>query len=146
MRFLILGNGAKPHVPEAAGRLAAAVTAAGGEVVLTDLSRERNLSDVTADLALVLGGDGAILRAARQMGYRQVPVLGINLGRLGFLADIHPQDMHRCFGEVVQGNYCITRHLMFECILESPDNPPASQTILGLNEVAIHAFPPLKML
>src|SRR3954462_8530544 len=92
MRFLILGNGAKPHVPEAAGRLAAAVTAAGGEVVLTDLSRERNLSAVTAHLALVLGGDGALLRSARGMGYRQVTVLGINLGPLGFLADLSPDE------------------------------------------------------
>src|SRR6476620_8000050 len=47
MRFLILGNGAKPHVPESADRLAAAVRAAGGEVVLTDLVKHCDLSGVT---------------------------------------------------------------------------------------------------
>ncbi|MEE2991459.1 MAG: NAD(+)/NADH kinase [Planctomycetota bacterium] len=42
------------------------------------------------DLLVVLGGDGSILRAAQQMGTRQRPVIGINLGRLGFLAAISP--------------------------------------------------------
>ena len=76
------------------------------------------------------------------MAYRQVPVLGINLGRLGFLADIHPHDLG-CFAQVLKQNYQITRHLMFECVVESPQK---TQTFLGLNEVAIHAMPPLRML
>jgi NAD+ kinase len=114
------------------------------EVLLVDLRQERDLSALPlADLALVFGGDGAILRAARQMGYRQVPVLGINLGRLGFLADIHPHDLNECFIQVLQQNYQTTRHLMFECVIESED---AKQTFLGLNEVAVHAMPPFRML
>jgi NAD+ kinase len=108
MRFLILGNGAKPHVAEAADRLAAAVVAAGGQVALTDLTREKDLSEVSADLALVLGGDGAILRSARQMGYRQVPVLGVNLGRLGFLADLSPDEAVAYLPKVVRGDYRTT--------------------------------------
>lgn len=114
------------------------------EVLLVDLRQERDLSTLPlADLALVFGGDGAILRAARQMGYRQVPVLGINLGRLGFLADIHPHDLSECFIQVLQQNFQITRHLMFECVVESEEG---KQTILGLNEVAVHAMPPFRML
>src|SRR5437660_999808 len=139
MRFLILGNGDKPHVSEAAGRLAAAVRAAGGEVVLTDLARERDLTGVTADLALVLGGDGAILRAARQMGYQQVPVLGVNLGRLGFLADLSPDELRAAFPQVLRGEHRLTRHLMYECVVQD-DNE--SRTFLGLNEVMIHTVPP----
>jgi NAD+ kinase len=50
------------------------------------LAQEADLSSHKAELALVLGGDGAILRAARQMGYQQTPILGVNLGKLGFLA------------------------------------------------------------
>ena len=114
------------------------------EVLALDLRQERDLSTLPlADLALVFGGDGAILRAARQMGYRQVPVLGINLGRLGFLADIHPHDLSECFIQVLQRNFQITRHLMFECVIESDDG---KQTVLGLNEVAVHAMPPFRML
>ena len=51
------------------------------------------------------------------MGYRQVPVLGVNLGRLGFLADIHPQEFHVCFAKVLAGAYRVTRHLMYECVV-----------------------------
>jgi NAD+ kinase len=79
------------------------------------------------------------------MGYRQIPVLGINLGRLGFLADIHPQDFNECFLKVLVSNYQVTEHLMFECVIESLDTQ-TTQTILGLNEVVVHATPPLRML
>src|SRR5215471_9912651 len=120
MRFFILGNGAKPQVPESAERIATAIRAAGGEVVLLDLTRQKDLSRESADLALVLGGDGAILRSARQMGYRQVPVLGVNLGKLGFLADLSPDELRACFPRVVRGEYRVTRHLMYECLVEGP--------------------------
>jgi NAD+ kinase len=143
MRFLILGNGEKPHVAEAAGPLAAAVRAAGGEVVLTDLARERDLTGVTADLALVLGGDGAILRAARQLGYHQVPVLGVNLGRLGFLADLSPDEAIEYLPSVLRGEYRVTEHCMFVC---GVCDGPTSREILGLNEVVVRVGPPFKML
>ena len=48
-----------------------------------------------ADLAIVLGGDGSILRAAHQMGQRQLPVIAVNLGKLGFLADISSDELAR---------------------------------------------------
>ncbi len=89
------------------------------------------------------GGDGAILRAARQMGYRQVPVLGVNLGKLGFLADLHPDELRVSFPRVVRGEYRVTRHLMFECTVETP---AGRQTFLGLNEVVIHSGVPLHMI
>jgi NAD+ kinase len=112
--------------------------------LLVDLRQETNLAPLPcADLALVFGGDGAILRAARQMGYRQIPVLGINLGRLGFLADIHPRDFEHCFMQVVQRDFCVTEHLMFECVVEGGAK---AKTHLGLNEVVVHALPPLRML
>jgi NAD+ kinase len=116
------------------------------EVLVTDLRQERDLSALPlADLALVFGGDGAILRAARQMAYRQVPVLGINLGRLGFLADIHPHDFNACFDQVLQHNYRVTKHLMFECGVNLSDQE-TGQTFLGLNEVVVRAMPPMRML
>ncbi|HEV2946854.1 MAG TPA: NAD(+)/NADH kinase [Gemmataceae bacterium] len=113
------------------------------QVVLFDLEQEQDLSKVQADIALVLGGDGAILRAARQMGYHQTPVLGVNLGKLGFLADLSPKDVCDCFPQVLRGDYRVTQHLMLECVVESP---AGSRTFLGLNEITVQTGAPFHMI
>jgi NAD+ kinase len=139
MRVFVLGNANRPGVRQEADRLLPFLKQHCG-VVVCDLIQETDLSQAPAvDLALVLGGDGAILRAARQMGYHQTPVLGVNLGKLGFLADLTPDELQACFPRVVQGEYRVTSHLMYECMLEGPQGV---QTFLGLNEVAVHTGPP----
>jgi NAD+ kinase len=142
MRIVVLGNAKRPGVPEAAESLLPFLRE-HAEVVLVDLLQEENLSVCNADLTIVLGGDGAILRAARQMGYCQTPVLGVNLGRLGFLADVSPDELRACFPAVVRGEYRVTRHLMFECLVEAPGGP---LTYLGLNEIAVQTGPPFHMI
>src|SRR6058998_3193213 len=102
MRFFVLGNGTKPGVRTEAERLRPLLRPFG-EVVAFDLEQRVDLAAVEADLAFVLGGDGAILRAARQMGYHQVPVLGINLGKLGFLAEVAPKDFAASFEKLLAG-------------------------------------------
>src|ERR1700731_5442349 len=142
MRVFVLGNANRAGVLEEAERLLPFISQYA-EVVAFDLEQEQHLSTLTADMALVLGGDGAILRAARQMGYRQTPVLGVNLGKLGFLADLRPDDVRCCFAQVAAGHYRVTSHLMFECVVEAPEG---TRTFLGLNEIAFHASPPFHML
>lgn len=142
MRIFVLGNAAKPGVKEELHRLLPLLEA-HAEIVIQDLCREKDLSCAEADMALVLGGDGAILRAARQMGYRQVPVLGVNLGKLGFLADLSPDELRACFCHVINGAYRITSHLMFECELVCGAN---RRKFLGLNEVVIQTGPPFHMI
>jgi NAD+ kinase len=143
VKIFVLGNAQRAGVPEEVARWLPLLRERA-EVVAVDLLQEKQLGDLpVADMALVFGGDGAILRAARQMGYRQVPVLGVNLGRLGFLADIHPEEFEDCFRQVMQGAYRVTRHLMYECVV---DNGAALRTFLGLNEVVVHSTPPLRML
>jgi NAD+ kinase len=144
VNVFVLGNASRPGVTAEVERWLPHLHARAN-VMLVDLRQEKDLAPYAdADLALVFGGDGAILRAARQMGYRQIPVLGVNLGRLGFLADIHPQDFSGVLDQVLAGRFRTTRHLMFECVLEA-DREPA-QTILGLNEVVVYAVPPMRML
>ncbi|MAT14932.1 MAG: NAD(+) kinase [Planctomyces sp.] len=97
-----------------------------------------------ADIVIVLGGDGAILRACRQLGSRQLPLLGVNLGRLGFLADISATDLLRRYDEIEQRQFTVVDHLMFECELKHADG--TSETFLGLNEVVVSAAGSLSML
>src|SRR5947209_5580750 len=107
MRFYVLGNPTRPGVREAADRLVPRLRSVG-EVVVYDLEQSADLSHSTADVAFVLGGDGAILRAARQMGYNQVPVLGVNLGKLGFLADLGVEEAVACLPTLLGGDFRIT--------------------------------------
>jgi NAD+ kinase len=142
MRIFVLGTGGRPGVREEAERLLPFLRE-HCEIAVFDLQQKEDLSKTTADLALVLGGDGAILRAARQMGYCQTPVLGVNLGKLGFLADLSCEELCSCLANVVRGEYRITRHLMFECTVGAPEG---SRTCLGLNDVTFHAGPPFHMI
>jgi NAD+ kinase len=143
VKLFVLGNVQRPGVREEADRLLPFLRA-HCEVLVCDLCQEADLAALLpADMALVLGGDGAILRAARQMGYRQLPVLGVNLGRLGFLADLRPDQVRSCFPQVVRGQYRLTRHLMYECVVDDGAGP---QTYLGLNEIVIHSPAPFRML
>ncbi|MCS7045167.1 MAG: NAD(+)/NADH kinase [Gemmataceae bacterium] len=152
MKILILGNAQRAGVQETVDRLLPWLRAQA-TILAVDLRQELDLAaGPGAEIALVFGGDGAILRAARQMAYRQVPVLGVNLGRLGFLADIRPEEVPAAFAEVLRGNFRVTRHIMFECVVEEDDRAkeaaPAQRpvlggrTFLGLNEVVIHTVPP----
>jgi NAD+ kinase len=95
------------------------------------------------DLAIVFGGDGSILRAARQMGYHQRPVLGVNLGKLGFLAALQPEELAGALPEIAAGRHRVVEHLMFECSVIRDGQPLF--TALGLNEASVLAGPPFKM-
>jgi NAD+ kinase len=97
-----------------------------------------------ADLVVVLGGDGSILRAARWMGYTQVPALGINLGRLGFLADTPRDDAATAVAELEAGRFRLVDHMMFEC--EVVRGGRVIHRELGLNETSLLAGPPFTMI
>jgi NAD+ kinase len=87
-----------------------------------------------ADLAVVVGGDGTLLRAARELADHQTPVLGVNLGRLGFLVDITPADIHACLGAVLDGQYDTEeRFLLAAQIGEGSPH-------LALNDVVLHKW------
>lgn len=104
-----------------------------------------DLATVEADLAVVLGGDGSILRAAHQMGDRQIPVVAVNLGKLGFLADLSPDEFINLFARICSGGQRTIDHLMFECHLTATD-AARSSCQLGLNEVAVLGGAPFAML
>ncbi len=143
MRVLLLGYGGRPGVLEAAERLRP-VIGQFAEIAAEDFTGETDLSQVEADLAVVLGGDGSILRAAHQMGYSQRPVAAVNLGRLGFLANLSPAELPAVLKAAAQGSIAVIEHLMFDCRVFRDGQ--ALHHRLGLNEVVIHGGPPFTIL
>ena len=75
-------------------------------------SREQIGSE--CDIAIVVGGDGTILNAVRSLAHADVPLLGINVGRLGFLADISPADLQTSLNEILDGSYHEEQRFLLE--------------------------------
>ena len=72
---------------------------------LTEASRPLAEIGQEIDLAIVIGGDGTLLNVARSLARYHVPIIGVNVGRLGFLADISTDDMVEVIGKVLDGDY-----------------------------------------
>jgi NAD+ kinase len=141
LKVLLLSSRDKPRATAEAARLLPLV-AEHARVEACDLADD--LSQIDYDLAVVLGGDGSMLRAAHQMGRRQRPVLGVNLGKLGFLADLSPEELLGSLPLVCATPLPTTSHLMYECQIVRAGKTIHEQ--LGLNEVAVLAGPPFAIL
>ncbi len=113
------------------------------DVVVEDFDYSQNLEQLDVDLAIVFGGDGSILRAARQMGHRQIPVVGVNFGKLGFLSDLLPEDLESALDKIIAGQCEIISHLMLRCRVRRGERIIVDE--LGLNEVAIMGGSPFPM-
>lgn len=90
--------------------------------------------DFEADFAVSVGGDGTFLQAASRVGAKGIPIIGINTGRLGFLADVLPSEIESAFGEIMEGNYRIENHAVIEV---SADGKPISGHPYALNDIAV---------
>ena len=93
---------------------------------------EGNEFDV--DMVLSMGGDGTFLKAASYVGNKNIPILGINTGRLGFLADVSPEEMEETFEDIYKGNYKIEDRSILQAFSEGQ---PLKGYPCGLNEIAI---------
>ena len=112
------------------------------EIIAEDFAYETDFASLATppDLAIVLGGDGSVLRAAKQMGDCQVPVLGVNLGKLGFLADVSAEKLDSALASYVDGDFRLTKHLMLRC--QVFDGDEKIHDLVGLNEIAFLGGPP----
>lgn len=90
--------------------------------------------DMWGDVALSIGGDGTLLRTARVVAKKNVPILGINTGHLGYLAEANVSEIERVIDELYEGRYKIGRRTMLEI---SNNCGVHIDNYLALNEVAI---------
>lgn len=87
-----------------------------------------------ADMAISIGGDGTFLKAASRVGNKGIPILGINTGRLGFLADVSPEDMEATFEDIHNGNYTVEERSVLQLIC---DDKRLQCSPYALNEIAV---------
>ncbi|MCH4246501.1 NAD(+) kinase [Acinetobacter populi] len=111
-------------------------TAELGQFNNVQTSTRALLGQVT-DLVVVVGGDGSLLHAARALAKYNVPVVGVNRGRLGFLTDISPNDVLLKLGQVLDGDYVFDQRFLLETEIRSQ-----GQTVyrdIALNDVVLHS-------
>jgi len=88
------------------------------------------------DLLLVLGGDGTMIATARLIGDQEVPVLGINYGGLGYLAEFRIEELFSSLESILSGNYRLDRRVMLAVELRRGNDPPKTSRVL--NDVVIN--------
>ncbi|HXX83321.1 MAG TPA: NAD kinase [Casimicrobiaceae bacterium] len=143
----LIGRHESPGIAEPLSRLAAFLAKRGHKVLLdsetarlaplpgyatapaTDLGRQ-------AKLAIVVGGDGTMLSIAREIAPFDVPLIGINQGRLGFLTDIALSDMEGVLSAMLAGGYVEETRTLLEATLTRPGGGEARA--FALNEVAVN--------
>jgi NAD+ kinase len=144
----------KPHQPEALKTICELVVwlaARGIKLIGTpDLERERiehqtgctvdeaetNSLAADVDLILVLGGDGTMIATARMIGDQEVPVLGVNYGGLGYLAEFRIEELYGALESILAGNYRLDKRVMLAVELHREDAVLTSNRVL--NDVVIN--------
>jgi NAD+ kinase len=86
-----------------------------------------------ADLVIAIGGDGTLLHAARNVAARDVPLVGINRGRLGFLTDVSPEHLREALDAILAGNYLAERRLTLAARL----GKQATGALFALNDIVL---------
>lgn len=88
------------------------------------------------DLAIVVGGDGSLLGAARSLARSNIPVLGVNRGNLGFLTDISPQEIEARVAEVLEGGYSVDSRFLLDVSIRRKGESVGE--LVALNDCVLH--------
>jgi len=143
-RVFILGNPAKPEVPSALEDMRAFVsqraTLAGASLGLDG----QLAVQAGADMAIVLGGDGTLLSVVRSLGDRQMPLIGVNFGKLGFLTQFNVRQVQEHFAAIVSNGNLANWRSMLLVRIEHGDGGDSYES-LCVNDCVIHAGPPFRV-
>jgi len=116
LRILLLGSLEKPYVAEAIETTAAKLRD-HAEAKVLNLAEQVEDEPIQADFGLVFGGDGAILAAARRVAAAGVPLLGVNMGRLGFMAEITGEELAACVPDLLSGRLDTQDRMMLDSVI-----------------------------
>lgn len=147
----VWGRLSEPSVAEPAAQICThllerglAVCAALRSTELDMFAGVRNVDEAElvsgVDLLVAVGGDGTLLRAARRVAGRTVPLVGINLGRLGFLTDISPDHMLGAVDAILAGDYLAEERRLLQARIVGPERD--DDTMFALNDVVLQKGEP----
>lgn len=91
--------------------------------------------DFDVDYAISMGGDGTLLKTAARVHSKDTPIIGINIGRLGFLADVAPSDIETAISDIYAGNYRVDEHSVIK--IETSGEEKLESGPFALNDIAI---------
>ncbi|MGE0432293.1 MAG: NAD(+)/NADH kinase [Planctomycetota bacterium] len=135
-RVAIVGSSRKPETGVAINELESLLrTRADVEVVLVTTDDTRDLSNVNADLMIVFGGDGSLLSVARRMGDNQLPVVGVNFGKFGFLAEWELAEFREDLDLLLRGRFHLRSRVMLAVSVVR--NGETVFRTRGLNEMVV---------
>ncbi|MEM7401189.1 MAG: NAD(+) kinase [Pseudomonadota bacterium] len=116
------------------------------EFLTTESVKSFNLDDIASlcELVIVVGGDGTILHAGHSLITKEIPLLGINLGRLGFLAEITPKEIEKQLDQILAGEYKESRRMVLKASMIRNGKSIASCS--AINDVVVHAKQMVRMI
>ena len=121
--FYIIANTEKEESLKLSYEIAEYLTARGKQCMVRRQEQEQSeahsqLSTEEVEGILVLGGDGTLLRAARELADRRIPFLGINMGHLGYLAEIEEQNVPMALEKLIADEYTVEERVIYKPITE----------------------------
>lgn len=142
-KIIIFGDPERLHAAESVERFLA--FAEDKARVLANCFRGSCELDVLkkADFAVVFGGDGTILSAARDLSRANVPVIGVNVGKLGYLAEFSVDELLGQFSDIVSGKHRIEKRMIVRCCVKRDSETVFCLT--AINDMVIAAGPPFNM-
>ena len=111
-RIVIVANRDKAGVDDQVKKLRPWFDERAEIVDVLDSRAYESWPELSADLCIVFGGDGTLLSAARQLAPADIPMVGVNMGKLGFLADFNVEHMQKHLDDVLAGNVPATERMM----------------------------------
>lgn len=143
-RIVILTNPAKSGALEQIERLRPWLKERGELVAVLSVGDDLSGFPSQADLCLVFGGDGTLLTAARIVAPLKIPLLGVNMGKLGFLADFNVEHMQKHLDEVLGGGIQPVHRMMLQVCVSGCEGQ--GFCALAANDVVVSSGPPFRMI
>jgi len=143
-RVVILLNPNKPDAKATMDHLVTAVQRQADVVYTGTIAEAATSLDHRPDMILVLGGDGSLLAVARSLGKRQVPIAGVNFGKLGFLAEFSIDEIINQLAVILNDASLVSQRMMMEASISGADG--RTITSLAVNDCVVHAGPPFRMI